>query len=307
MYAVLVTGGKQYRVAQGETLRVEKLEDALGGGDAGLQHLHHAGDLAERLVELAHQHGADAVAHGATGKGNDQVRFELSAYALDPAIKVIAPWRLWELTSRTKLIEFAEQNQIPIAKDKRGEAPFSVDANLLHSSSEGKVLEDPAVEAPDLSELGEALLSRRGEASGVAIAREMLAAFDRADPGQRLAFLQNLADRFGPDPASVARALAAVERDPEGVEAVEAGVAAAMSDAKIRTHRYERANTGATLSSRPRTGALRAAPRHIPAASRGMRATAVRPHRFAVRAPRARAHAAVRASAGALPGLHRAS
>ena len=105
--------------------------------------------IAKRLVELAHQHGADAVAHGATGKGNDQVRFELSAYALDPSIKVIAPWRLWDLTSRTKLIEFAEKNQIPIAKDKRGEAPFSVDANLLHTSSEGKALENPADEAPD--------------------------------------------------------------------------------------------------------------------------------------------------------------
>ncbi|MDB6182084.1 argininosuccinate synthase [Paracoccus fistulariae] len=105
--------------------------------------------ISQRLVELAHQHGADAVAHGATGKGNDQVRFELSAYALDPSIKVIAPWREWDLTSRTKLLEFAEANQIPIAKDKRGEAPFSVDANLLHTSSEGKALEDPAVEAGD--------------------------------------------------------------------------------------------------------------------------------------------------------------
>ena len=105
--------------------------------------------IAKRLVEIAESTGADAVAHGATGKGNDQVRFELSAYALNPAIKVIAPWRLWNLTSRTKLIAFAEENQIPIAKDKRGEAPFSVDANLLHTSSEGKVLEDPAEEAPD--------------------------------------------------------------------------------------------------------------------------------------------------------------
>ncbi len=86
---------------------------------------------------------------GATGKGNDQVRFELAAYALNPDIKVIAPWREWDLTSRTKLLDFAEKNQIPIAKDKRGEAPFSVDANLLHTSSEGKVLEDPAVDAPD--------------------------------------------------------------------------------------------------------------------------------------------------------------
>ncbi len=105
--------------------------------------------ISKRLVEIARETGADAVSHGATGKGNDQVRFELSAYALNPAIKVIAPWRLWDLTSRTRLLEFAEANQIPIAKNKRGEAPFSVDANLLHTSSEGRVLEDPAVEAPD--------------------------------------------------------------------------------------------------------------------------------------------------------------
>ena len=104
--------------------------------------------IAKRLVEIAKETGADAIAHGATGKGNDQVRFELSAYALNPNIKVIAPWRTWEFKSRTDLIEFAEQHQIPVAKDKRGEAPFSVDANLLHSSSEGKVLEDPAVEPP---------------------------------------------------------------------------------------------------------------------------------------------------------------
>ena len=105
--------------------------------------------ISKRLVEIAEATGADAVAHGATGKGNDQVRFELAAYALNPDIKVIAPWREWDLTSRTKLLEFAEANQIPIAKDKRGEAPFSVDANLLHTSSEGKVLEDPAEDAPD--------------------------------------------------------------------------------------------------------------------------------------------------------------
>lgn len=105
--------------------------------------------ISQHLVRIAHETGADAVAHGATGKGNDQVRFELSAAALDPSIKVIAPWRLWDLTSRTKLLEFAEANQIPIAKDKRGEAPFSVDANLLHTSSEGKVLENPAQEAPE--------------------------------------------------------------------------------------------------------------------------------------------------------------
>ncbi len=105
--------------------------------------------ISKRLVEIAAECGADAVAHGATGKGNDQVRFELAAYALNPDIKVIAPWREWDLSSRTRLLEFAEKHQIPIAKDKRGEAPFSVDANLLHTSSEGKVLEDPAVEAPD--------------------------------------------------------------------------------------------------------------------------------------------------------------
>jgi argininosuccinate synthase len=105
--------------------------------------------IAQRQIEIAEEVGADAVAHGATGKGNDQVRFELAYYALKPDVTVIAPWREWDLTSRTKLLEFAEQNQIPIAKDKRGEAPFSVDANLLHSSSEGKVLEDPAVEADE--------------------------------------------------------------------------------------------------------------------------------------------------------------
>src|SRR3954465_10324042 len=103
--------------------------------------------IAQKQIEIARKVGADAVCHGATGKGNDQVRFELGYYALQPGIKVIAPWREGDLTSRTKLLEFAEKNQIPIAKDKRGEAPFSVDANLLHSSSEGKVLEDPAKEA----------------------------------------------------------------------------------------------------------------------------------------------------------------
>jgi argininosuccinate synthase len=105
--------------------------------------------IAQRQIEIAEEVGADAVAHGATGKGNDQVRFELSYYALKPDIKVIAPWREWDLTSRTRLLEFAEQNQIPIARDKRGDAPFSVDANLLHSSSEGKILEDPAIEADE--------------------------------------------------------------------------------------------------------------------------------------------------------------
>lgn len=105
--------------------------------------------ISKRLVEIAHETGADAIAHGATGKGNDQVRFELSAYALDPTIKVIAPWREWDLNSRTALIEWAEKHQIAVPKDKRGESPFSTDANILHTSSEGKVLEDPWVETPD--------------------------------------------------------------------------------------------------------------------------------------------------------------
>jgi argininosuccinate synthase len=105
--------------------------------------------ISRHLVEIAKASGADAIAHGATGKGNDQVRFELSAYALAPDIKVIAPWRDWSFKSRTDLLDFAEKHQIPIAKDKRGDAPFSVDANLLHSSSEGKVLEDPWVEPPE--------------------------------------------------------------------------------------------------------------------------------------------------------------
>lgn len=105
--------------------------------------------ISKRLVEIAHETGADAIAHGATGKGNDQVRFELSAYALDPDIRVIAPWREWDLTSRTSLIAWAEKHQIQVPKDKRGESPFSTDANLLHTSSEGKVLEDPWEETPD--------------------------------------------------------------------------------------------------------------------------------------------------------------
>ena len=105
--------------------------------------------IAKRQIEIAHEVGADAVCHGATGKGNDQVRFELGYYALDPEIKVIAPWREWDLNSRTKLIEYAEKHGIDIPTDKRGEAPYSVDANLLHTSSEGKVLEDPNEEAPE--------------------------------------------------------------------------------------------------------------------------------------------------------------
>lgn len=105
--------------------------------------------ISKHLIDIARKTGADAIAHGATGKGNDQVRFELSAYALNPDIKIIAPWRDWTFKSRTDLIDFAEKHQIPIAKDKKGEAPFSVDANLLHSSSEGKVLEDPSQAAPE--------------------------------------------------------------------------------------------------------------------------------------------------------------
>ncbi|PCI32669.1 MAG: argininosuccinate synthase [Alphaproteobacteria bacterium] len=105
--------------------------------------------IAKRQIEIAHAVGADAVCHGATGKGNDQVRFELGYYGLDPDITVIAPWREWDLNSRTKLIDYAEKHQIPVAKDKRGESPFSVDANLLHTSSEGKLLEDPWEESPE--------------------------------------------------------------------------------------------------------------------------------------------------------------
>src|SRR6476469_6722239 len=105
--------------------------------------------IAKKQIEIARRIGADAVAHGATGKGNDQVRFEVAYYALEPDIRVVAPWREWAFKSREALLDFAEKHQIPITKDKRGEAPFSVDANLLHSSSEGKVLEDPAQEVPD--------------------------------------------------------------------------------------------------------------------------------------------------------------
>src|SRR5438094_2555655 len=104
--------------------------------------------IAKKQIEIARKTGADAVCHGATGKGNDQVRFELSYYALEPSIRIIAPWREWSFKSREELIAFAEAHQIPVAKDKRGEAPFSVDANMLHSSSEGKVLEDPTIEPP---------------------------------------------------------------------------------------------------------------------------------------------------------------
>jgi argininosuccinate synthase len=133
--------------------------------------------IAQRQIEIAEQLGADAVAHGATGKGNDQVRFELAYYALKPDITVIAPWREWALTSRTRLLEFAEQNQIPIARDKRGEAPFSVDANLLHSSSEGKLLEDPA-QAPDESVYQRTIRPEDAPDEAVVIAID----FERGDP-----------------------------------------------------------------------------------------------------------------------------
>jgi argininosuccinate synthase len=141
--------------------------------------------IAKRQIEIAEKVGADAVAHGATGKGNDQVRFELSYYALKPDVTVIAPWREWDLRSREALIAFAEQHQIPIAKDKRGEAPFSVDANLLHASSEGKVLEDPAQEVPDY------VYSRTDDPRAAPDAAESVAiAFERGDPvalnGKRL-------------------------------------------------------------------------------------------------------------------------
>ena len=132
--------------------------------------------IAKRQIEIAEQTGADAVSHGATGKGNDQVRFELAYYALKPEVKVIAPWREWDLASRTALIAFAERHQIPIAKDKRGEAPFSVDANLLHSSSEGKILEDPW-EAPD-----EAVWQRTIRPEDAPDrAREIVVEFERGD------------------------------------------------------------------------------------------------------------------------------
>ncbi len=158
--------------------------------------------IAKRQIEIAEQVGADAVAHGATGKGNDQVRFELGYYALKPEIKVIAPWREWDLTSRTKLIEYAERHQIPIPRDKRGEAPFSTDANLLHISAEGKVLEDPwsepeefvysrtvapeaAPDEPDYVEIG----FERGDAMSVDGAR--------LSPASLLAKLNELGGKHG--------------------------------------------------------------------------------------------------------------
>ncbi|HUC11614.1 MAG TPA: argininosuccinate synthase [Stellaceae bacterium] len=141
--------------------------------------------IAKRQIEIAHEVGADAVAHGATGKGNDQVRFELGYYALAPDIKVIAPWREWDLTSRTRLLDYADTHQIPIARDKRGEAPFSVDANLLHISAEGKVLEDPWAEPEEF------VFSRTVAPEAAPATPEYVEiAFERGDPvaidGQRL-------------------------------------------------------------------------------------------------------------------------
>ena len=167
--------------------------------------------IAQRQIEIAEMVGADAVAHGATGKGNDQVRFELSYYALKPDVTVIAPWREWDLTSRTRLLRFAEENQIPISRDKRGEAPFSVDANLLHSSSEGKILEDPALPpdesvfqrtispeaAPDVAiEIamdfaGGDLVAIDGEALGPAALLGRLNALGRANGIGRLDLVEN--------------------------------------------------------------------------------------------------------------------
>src|ERR1700728_967200 len=133
--------------------------------------------IAKRQIEIAREVGADAVAHGATGKGNDQVRFELGYYALAPDIKVIAPWREWDLTSRTRLLDYADRHQIPIARDKRGEAPFSVDANLLHISAEGKVLEDPWAEPEEF------VFSRTIAPEAAPDAPQYVEiAFDRGDP-----------------------------------------------------------------------------------------------------------------------------
>ncbi len=158
--------------------------------------------IAKRLVEIAHETGADAIAHGATGKGNDQVRFELSAYALDPDIKVIAPWREWDFKSRSDLIAFAEKHQIPVPKDKRGEAPFSVDANLLHSSSEGKILEDPWQEpAPYVFQRTVSPMEAPDEPEEITIDFEKGDAVavnsERMSPATLLATLNDLAKKHG--------------------------------------------------------------------------------------------------------------
>ncbi|WP_310469021.1 argininosuccinate synthase [Sphingomonas sp.] len=157
--------------------------------------------IAKHQVEIARAVGADAVAHGATGKGNDQVRFELGYYALEPDIKVIAPWREWDLTSRAALLDFAEKHQIPVPRDKRGEAPFSTDANLLHTSSEGKVLEDPWAEVPDY------VYSRTDDPEQAPAAEDVVIAFEAGDavavdgealgPADLLARLNALGRRHG--------------------------------------------------------------------------------------------------------------
>ena len=156
--------------------------------------------IARRQIEIAHEVGADAVAHGATGKGNDQVRFELGFYALDPNIKVIAPWREWDLASRGALIDFAEKHQVPVPKDKRGESPFSTDANLLHTSPEGKVLEDPWREVPDYvySRTDDPVAapdSRKKSRSN--IAGDGVASRRAASPAALLARLNELGKRHG--------------------------------------------------------------------------------------------------------------
>ena len=140
--------------------------------------------IAKKQIEIARKIGADAVAHGATGKGNDQVRFEIAYYALEPDIRVVAPWREWDFKSREALLDFAEKHQIPITKDKRGEAPFSVDANLLHSSSEGKVLEDPGVEAPEFVHMRTIAPEDVHLVTHVEPAAEAMAALDAWTPAQ---------------------------------------------------------------------------------------------------------------------------
>ena len=133
--------------------------------------------IAKRQIEIAKKVGADAVAHGATGKGNDQVRFELGYYANNPNIEIIAPWRDWDFNSRNELIDFAEKHQIPVPKDKRGETPFSTDANLLHTSSEGKILEDPWIEAPEFVYSRTKSLEEAAENS-----EEIIIGFKNGDP-----------------------------------------------------------------------------------------------------------------------------
>ena len=158
--------------------------------------------IAKRQIEIANETGADAVCHGATGKGNDQVRFELGYYALKPNIKVISPWRDWDLKSRTKLIEFAEENQIPIPKDKKGEAPFSIDANILHTSSEGKLIENPENEPPEYIYQRTLSIDDSND-----IPTEITIGFEKGDPisinGNSMTpvkLFEKLRDAYGPEP-----------------------------------------------------------------------------------------------------------